>query len=261
MDGAVAGFRALGFHVTERGYHTLGSINHLIVFERDYLELLGFGSGPVRPELAGFPVGLNGLVFATEDADALYRRLSENGVPLGAPTAFSRPVELGEVRAEARFRTTRLPADAASHGRVYFCEHLTPELVWRQEWRDHANGAVGIARIVLAVSDPVRASALFARMFGPDAVRPGARGGRSLDAAGVTIDFLDHETLRRDYGEALPDPSGRSDYMAVLGLRTRSLATTERFMRSAAAPVMRPEPDRLIVPAHAAVNTTLEFVE
>lgn len=34
-------FEALGFTLTPRGYHSLGSINHLIVFGSDYLELIG----------------------------------------------------------------------------------------------------------------------------------------------------------------------------------------------------------------------------
>ena len=33
MDAAVERFRALGFAPTPRGYHPLGSINHLMMFE------------------------------------------------------------------------------------------------------------------------------------------------------------------------------------------------------------------------------------
>src|SRR3974377_1030330 len=42
MDRAVQIYRRLGFHMTERGYHTLGSINHLATLEHDYIELIGF---------------------------------------------------------------------------------------------------------------------------------------------------------------------------------------------------------------------------
>ena len=61
MDEAARTFTALGFQLTPRGHHTLGSMNHLMMFATDYLELLGFGEGGAsRPELAPFPVGLNG---------------------------------------------------------------------------------------------------------------------------------------------------------------------------------------------------------
>jgi hypothetical protein len=60
MDEAASTFAALGFHLTPRGHHTLGSMNHLAMFATDYLELIGFGAGGAsRPELTPFPVGLN----------------------------------------------------------------------------------------------------------------------------------------------------------------------------------------------------------
>ncbi len=40
LDAAAANWRALGFTLTQRGYHTLGSQNHCIMLARDYLELL-----------------------------------------------------------------------------------------------------------------------------------------------------------------------------------------------------------------------------
>src|SRR5215813_2062147 len=64
IDEAAQRFAELGFQLTPRGHHTLGSSNHLAMFVTDYLELLGFGPGGAsRDELQPFPIGLNGLVF------------------------------------------------------------------------------------------------------------------------------------------------------------------------------------------------------
>ena len=41
LDAGEQLFRALGFNVTPRSYHTLGSMNNLIVFGTNYLELIG----------------------------------------------------------------------------------------------------------------------------------------------------------------------------------------------------------------------------
>jgi hypothetical protein len=38
MDGAAALTSRLGFTLTPRGFHSRGSINHLMVFEGHYLE-------------------------------------------------------------------------------------------------------------------------------------------------------------------------------------------------------------------------------
>ena len=40
LDAGEACYRRLGFTLTPRGYHSLGSMNHLAVFGTDYLELL-----------------------------------------------------------------------------------------------------------------------------------------------------------------------------------------------------------------------------
>jgi len=41
IDEAARLFGQLGFTVTAKGYHTLGSVNHLAMFDTNYLELIG----------------------------------------------------------------------------------------------------------------------------------------------------------------------------------------------------------------------------
>ena len=154
IDEAMRCFSALGFQLTPRGHHTLGSVNHLAMFATDYLELLGFGEeGATRLEIARFPVGLNGLVFKTGDAEQVHRQATAAGLPVLPVQSFSRPVTLDGATRDARFRTTRLDPTKIAMGRVYFCEHLTPDLVWRPEWQNHLNGACAIARVVIATGD------------------------------------------------------------------------------------------------------------
>ena len=109
LDAAVETYRRLGFTMTPRGTHTLGSINHLAIFGTEYLELLGARAGDTgRPEILGSPIGLNGLVFGTEDSAAVYAALNGAGVPVEPPLEFSRPVELPEGARDATFRVVRL---------------------------------------------------------------------------------------------------------------------------------------------------------
>ena len=65
MDRAADLYRRLGFTLTERGYHSLGSMNHLAMFGTDYLELIAVPKGATtgRLDLLDYPAGLNGLVF------------------------------------------------------------------------------------------------------------------------------------------------------------------------------------------------------
>src|ERR1700726_3578760 len=81
MDRAAALMSQLGFTLTPRGFHSLGSINHLMVFESHYLELIGLPSGTdvLRRDLLESPRGLNGLVFRAGDVDACLSELQHSG--------------------------------------------------------------------------------------------------------------------------------------------------------------------------------------
>jgi hypothetical protein len=258
MDEAADIFAALGFTLTPRGHHTLGSMNHLMMFATDYLELLGFGAGGgmARPELAPFPVGLNGLVFKTDDADTVYAHATGAGLPILPVQSFSRPVDLDGGRQDARFRTTRLDPAKIAMGRVYFCEHLTPELVWRPEWQRHPNGARSIARVIVATGEPRRTASLFTALFGPDGVAE-AEGGCVVMAGPARVELATPQAIAAEFGDAASDPAGRAEYIAAVEMKTQSLARTAERLR----PVMgvRVERDRIVVPARAAFNATLVF--
>src|SRR5690606_22655779 len=127
LDRAQDTFGRLGFTLTPRGHHTLGSSNHLCMFDENYLELLGYESAGQRPELARQPLGLGGLVFKMRDAEESFQHLRRSGVEAEAPRAFQRPVALGETRGatmhEARFQTVHLAPGQVPYGRVFFCQH------------------------------------------------------------------------------------------------------------------------------------------
>ncbi|MGE0418473.1 MAG: VOC family protein [Acetobacteraceae bacterium] len=260
IDDGADTWRRLGFTLTPRGYHTLGSMNHLAMFGTDYLELIAARPGDTgRPEILGSPAGLNGLVFGTDDSAAVFRALEAGGVPVLPPQEFSRPVELADGPHDATFRTVRLPLGTVPDGRLYFCHHLTRDLVWRDEWRHHANGAVGVARAVIASANPARWSDLFGSMFGPAAVRA-IPGGCTLAVGLSRFDVVTPAVLAEWFGDAAPSGQGRTDFMAGLTFRTRSLEEADTALRHGkVAGVVRQEA-RIVVPADAAFGAVVEFV-
>jgi hypothetical protein len=258
-DEAMRCFQSLGFQLTPRGRHTLGSVNHLAMFATDYLELLGFAAGgAIRPEIMLFPVGLNGLVFKTGDADSVHAQAAAAELPVLPVQSFSRPVTLDGVTRDARFRTTRLDPAQVAMGRVYFCEHHTPDFVWRSEWQTHPNAACAIARVVVATADPRRTARLFRGLFG-DAAIGDREGGQIIAAGAVQIELSTPDMVSAEFGEAAAESAGRAEYMAALGIKVRSLPVAGQCLRS--VPGLRVEPQRLVVPAEAAFNTAIAFSE
>ncbi len=163
MDEAATLFTALGFRPTPLGRHTLGSINHLMMTPGAYIELIGVpAEGPQRRDVLDSPAGLNGLVLASRDADRTFEALRATGLGVGAPDAFSRPVTIDGRTADARFRTVRFPTATFAAGRVYHCQHLTPDLVWHGPWLDHPNGFTAIDALRVADPHPKREAARYA---------------------------------------------------------------------------------------------------
>lgn len=262
IDGAADTFRRLGFTLTERGYHTLGSMNHLAMFGTDYLELIAVPKDAppdVRPDVQASPFGLNGFVFGTEDSAALHAALSSAGVDAKPPREFSRPVRLNGEERQATFRTVSIPESDTPYGRIYYCHHLTRDLVWRDEWRRHANGVVAVARAVFVHPDPVAASQLYARMFGAEAVRD-IDGGKRVVVAQTNLDIVTEATARREFGDGLADAVGRATYMAALGIRTVSVKRAGDALKQNGIPFTEAR-GGLLVPARAAFNATLMFGE
>ena len=259
LDAAAEAFRALGFDLTARGHHTLGSSNHLAMFATNYLELLSPGrpGGTVRQELLGFPSGLNGLVFATADADARYRDLQARGIGVREPQSFARPVTLADgATHDARFRTTHLNREEVPFGRLYFCQHFTRELVWRPEWQRHPNGAQEISRLVISADNPDAVAALLTRMFADVPAGDPARGLR-FAAGGAAIEIVSHATIAALLGNAAPDAAGRSAFLALIRLKTTSLQQARNIIGTHGTLRDR----HLLVPANAAGNVAIEFEE
>jgi hypothetical protein len=259
IDEAAAIYRRLGFTLTPRGYHTLGSMNHVATFATDYLELIAVNPGDTsRPEIMEAPLGLGAVVFGTEDATATHDVLRRNEVPIDPPRQFSRPIEIDGSAHDATFRTTNLPRGVTPAGRFYFCQHLTRNLVWRDEWRHHANGAVGVARSVIAAEDPKTLGSLFARMFGAEAVRP-ADDGCTLILGLSRVEVVTPMALWEMFGGAAPDSRGRRDYMAALTFRTLSLDAVERALEAGGIRGWDRIGASVLVPATEALGVTIEF--
>jgi catechol 2,3-dioxygenase-like lactoylglutathione lyase family enzyme len=176
LDKAQRAWQRMGFTLTPRGFHTLGSQNHCLMFGPDYVELLAVPRPhPAMQYFTDFLAmgeGLGAIALATNDAGGLYASLAADGIAAEAPLDFSRPVE---GRGDARFRIVQLPPDASPGCRLFACQHFTRELVWRPEYQRHANGATQIAALAVVAEDPDAAAKSYAKLLlaRPQAIEEG----------------------------------------------------------------------------------------
>ena len=268
MDEAEAIYRRMGFTLTERSFHAAGSCNHLMVFERDYLELIGFppAGQRIRPDLLEAPIGLDGLVLQAGDVDAIHRELVARGFPAGEPQPLARKLTLpgSSDEQEARFTTVRFPRGALQGGRLYYCRHETPQLVWHPPFQSHANGAVSIASFTIAVPDPAAEIARYERILETPA-KIGADGSARIRLGHAELELLTPAALQGALGALACDPADaegtkRDAYMAMVTIRVRDLAVAQgTLQRGGFSPTQIGE--RLVIPASEAMNCTIAFSE
>jgi len=184
LDAAAASFRALGFTLTPRGRHSIGSENHCIMFGSTYVELLA--APTPHPWLDYYRTflergeGLAAVALSTDDADEAVGALRHAGVAAKAPMDLSRPVEGGM----ARFRLVQIENVPS----VFVCQHLTRERVWRPEWQSHANGASELLGISVPMQRPFAGAPSNIEWGKPAALQ--IRGNRkTAEAHGVRLEF------------------------------------------------------------------------
>lgn len=172
LAGAAETWRRLGFTVTPPGRHA-GRMtgNACIMFPADYVELIAVVD-PGQAASANVALlrergpGLIGAALATADAEATHAGFAAQGLAPPALADLSRVVALPEGAAEARFRLVALPPARTPALRLFACQQLTPAAVRRPQWLAHANGARGLAGVLVAVAAPEALAADQALIFG-----------------------------------------------------------------------------------------------
>jgi len=173
LEQARQGWSRLGFTLTPRGRHSgQGTANHCIMFETDFLELLGIvDPGDNVEGLAAFLAereGARNVAFAPAgSAEDARSALLERGLHPSELQALERRMELPEGPAIPRFGLIGLAAeDTPGLLDSFVCAHLTPELMLRPDWLDHPNGANGLRAIHVLVERTASLLAAYDRLFG-----------------------------------------------------------------------------------------------
>ena len=263
IDAAEAAYRRLGFQVQPRGFHKkLGTANHLMIFDKDYFEILGIVedtefNAERRDWLKGGG-GLANVALATDGADLAFDAFKQAGLQPDAPLFFDRAVEVAGKTEHAKFRTVRIPKTRMPVVGFFVCEHLTPEFVYRGEWAKHPNGARGILGVTIIAEQPEKWAFELEKYFGA--------GSTKLDGDGLVantgtqpIRYLTRKDYMARYSGVTPVRAG--DHPALLTVRVNSLVACEALLARNGVKTVKPDAGRLIVPPSEAAHLTLEFAE
>jgi hypothetical protein len=240
IDGASAALERLGFTLTpfSAQSHRLqqdgplvpaGTGNRCVMFERGYVEVLTpTHDTPVADQLRTAMkryVGVHLIAFGTEAPEADHARLARAGFSPLDPVALQRPIGTESGESTARFTVVRVPPGSMSEGRIQFCQHHTPELVWQPRWLTHPNGATGLRSVLVCVEDAPEAAQRYARFTG---IAPDRNGEAwTLETARGTLTILSSKTIERVLGLRPPVLPWIAGYV----LETRSLEATRDHLQ------------------------------
>lgn len=232
LDRAEDRWSSLGFRLTPRGYHTLGSQNHCLMFGGNYIELLAVPKPhPATQHFSDFLAagdGLASIALATDDARGAYAELAEAGLKPSEPVDFSRPVILPEGSRDASFRIVHLPAAATPGSHTFLCQHFTREVVWRPEYLENALGVTGLAGVSVLSGDVNGSAGAYANLFNVSP-QPIAEGWR-VDTGGAPIAITDAQRLASRLRDVTL-PARQSPVLAALFLRVADRAIVESVLR------------------------------
>ena len=173
LEAARKTYEKLGFTLTPRGSHIgWGTANYCIMFDKDYIELLGIVDPSLETNGLDMALeergeGLLGVALASDEPEETHQSLMEAGLEPSDLLALERSLELPEGDVLPAFKLIRLTSSAGlSAKHLFICHHLTPELVRRPEWLAHPNGAEYINSIVVVVEDPGALASYYRRLCG-----------------------------------------------------------------------------------------------
>ena len=262
MDEAYQLFSELGFTLTPRGYHSLGSINHSMVFKNDYLELIGIPRGqPItRPELKKAEIGINGLVFKSNDIKKTYQHLLNNQLSNIPPRKFSRPVDINGIENEAKFETVSIKDNVFKAGRIYFCDHLTPNLVWIPEYISHQNNVLGTTEITLIDSNPLSILNNFKKI--KDKIQIDAyENFTTVRTDDIKISLYDMKSFKERYKNFGENLNLRKEMFGSIILNTSSLMFLRKINQFNFQNILKCEDENKIQILLKDYSLILEFIE
>ncbi len=246
VDAASAALEKLGFTLTpfsEQSHRVepggpltpAGAGNRCAMLQRGYLEFLTptgdtLIASQLRASIKRY-VGAHLIAFGTAAAEADHERLRKGAFAPLEPVALQREVDTGAGRETARFTVVRVPPGTMPEGRIQFCRHHTPELLWQERWTQHANRATALAGVILPVPDAREAAQRYARYTGLLAQVSGSVW-RITTARGYLV-FVDRYTLLRRLGVVPPT----LPWIAGCVLKSEDIEASGEFLRRSGMPV------------------------
>jgi hypothetical protein len=265
LDDADARMARLGFRPTPRGVHSphMGTANATVMLSNGtYFETLGvLEATPANADSRAVLTereGPFGLALKTDDAHGTAEAFEAAQIAAGGALAFVRPVAFPEGTRDACFTIARIRTDATPGAWVFVCQHHTPEIVWREDYLEQPNGALGVVEVIGIADDLMIIENAYQAIFGERARRSADRV--TIGAGDALLTFLSPNAFVGRFGAAGESVSSPRPRLAGLRVRVRDLAKARATLQRNSVPWTEPTQGCVLIAPDQGCGTLFEFV-
>ncbi len=186
LDAAAATYEAMGFTLTPRAQHAWGTANRLVQFpDNSFIEVLeierpelipehGTDETPPRFSFGAYSrsfleggEGLSMLVLSGNDSRGDAARFAEAGLGGYAPFDFERKARQPDSsEVTVAFSLAFATSETMPRAACFTCHNRFPQHFWKPQYQQHANGAEGIAEVVMVAPQPAEQRQFFESFTG-----------------------------------------------------------------------------------------------
>jgi len=276
LDRVCQVYQRLGFKLSPRGRHPWGTANNLLMFQRDFIELLGVydatlldqESGPNSLVYSGYVrdflarrEGLALLALHSDDIERDQARVEANGL-VAQRIEFRRPLVLpnGQPDEAVVSLAMLIQADYPNLS-TFICQQHKPELVWVPQWQTHPNGVDAIRSVTYVADEPAAVAPYYQALYGAERVHRTVSGLEITTPNGV-LNVIASSMLGSRFPEfegLLPESSERPCGIA-LSLHTRDFTAAMNCLTQAGVPFTVHRDNALRVGPEQTYGIVLEWV-
>jgi len=260
LEKAKRTYEKLGFRATPRGRHVgWGTANYCLMFERDYLEILGIvDKDAFTNNLDSFletREGLLSIVLNTSDAASTREAWASAGLEPAEVKDLSRLLEPDE---ELHFQNVTLDPKVTADVPMFACSHLSADRMRQPGWTEHPNGAIGIKTLTAVTNEPAAVVEQMSRIFGSAKITETDNTVAVHTGRGVLL-FATPDDLDMLHPQLKMELDTDQATLAVLSVRVRDLAGAADWLEKASIPFKREAGGIIGVGAEHAHGVMLEF--
>lgn len=272
---AVENFIRLGFSPSPVSYHPWGSVLTLMMFENNFIELIGiddpskFGTNAVDGFCYGRTLGqflersegLGLLALHSKDIEGDFAAVRASGLPVQQRVDFRRKLTKADGTPDEAVVSLGMVMDTElGDASNFLCQQHRPEFIWRKDWQDHPNGAIAVDEVIYVTPDLELLRTRWIKLFGAQSISRPDGHVEADTGCGRVVALTHSQAFERFASVGMPVSYTDKPHGIALQVRVRDLQNTRRVL--SANGVTKGQTARgVAVTPEAAGNTIIEFVE